>query len=41
MHFFATTTSEQVLQMGKRSAFVEVDPRAENQTASQLATKDV
>jgi hypothetical protein len=34
MHLFATTTSEQVLELGKRAAIVEVEPTASEKPAS-------
>ena len=39
MHFFATTTAEQVLELGKRAAFVEADQEPRRQAEEQLATE--
>jgi len=39
MHIFATTTSEQVLEMGKRAAFAETEPGS--QSAKQFAVGDI
>jgi mannosylglycerate hydrolase MGH1-like protein len=39
MHIFATTTSEQVLELGKRAAFAETEPGS--QSAKQFAVGDI
>ena len=38
MHLFATTTAEQVLQLGKMAAVVEVEPRKQARAASPVAS---
>lgn len=39
MHLFATTSPEQVLQLGKAAVFVEVEPQAKPPTASPKGTR--
>src|SRR5262249_16751757 len=40
MHFFATTTPAQALEMGKRAAFVATNPEAAGASAAPLVAED-